>query len=63
MFQLLGQGCATSLTGAVGGSGSATLSVFAHRYQSKEQCDKAAEAVVGLEMLLAEAHLTRTGDL
>ena len=58
MFKLLGEGCG----GAGGGSGSATLSVFAHRYQSKEQCDKAAEAVVGLEMMLAEAHLTRTGD-
>ena len=57
MFQLLGQGCAT------GGSGSATLSVFAQRYQTKEQCDKAADAVIGLEMLLAEAHLTRTGYL
>ena len=51
MFQLLGQG----------GNGSATLSVFAHRYQSKEQCDKAADAVMGLETMLAEAHLTRTG--
>ena len=61
MFQLLGQGCASS--GAAGGvSSSATLSVFAHRYQSKEQCDSAADAVVGLEMMLADAHLTRTGN-